>query len=128
MDYENPQDIPCRSVYIVRAKPELLERIQALNQIDLMTDLARPTVVMTEELPFEKYLEGWRKTIYQHCQRSFIEQLLHDNNPFPSDAVQIQVLGTETDEIKLFEQWWTAEEADYLQVSTTWHSQYQSTR
>lgn len=120
MSSNNPQDIPCRRVYIVRAKPELLAHVRALEELDLYITLATPTVVMTDELPFEQYLEGWCKAIYEHCQRNFLHDLLEENNPFPSQEVQTQLLGQETEVLKLFVQHWTMEEADYLQVPTTW--------
>ncbi|MCP4157066.1 MAG: hypothetical protein GY757_55650, partial [bacterium] len=66
-DYDS-QDIPCRRVYIVQPKEKLLEQVRNLADNDILEGISIPHVVMTEELSFERYLEGWRAKILELCK------------------------------------------------------------
>ena len=119
----NDQDIPDRRVYVVRARPELLKRVAGLGDSDLREALARPYVVMTEELPFERFLEGWRPVIRRVSKIEFLEEVLERCSPFPSDEFAMQALGGTTPTEELFDRWWTAEEAEYIELErSSWRA------
>ena len=117
------QDIPDRRVYVMLAKPELLARTQSLHDEVLVDTLATPHVVMTEELPFEGYLEGWRSQIQVASKLKFLEDLLGEYCPFETDADARRVLGSITVSEELFDKWWIAEEAEYTELErSSWRT------
>ncbi|MCX4030342.1 hypothetical protein H0A36_26370 [Endozoicomonas sp. SM1973] len=115
------QDILTRRVYIVRAKEELIERLSSHFNTDDLNEISRPQVVMTEELYFEKHLEGWRRKILEKCKESFLKDELEYG--LLDEIVDLEkVLGQTSDLQKCFDQWWVAEEAaDYIEIETDWH-------
>lgn len=117
------QDLPRRRVYVIRATPELLARAKGLPDDDLVDVLATPHVVMTEELPFERYLEGWRNSIRVVSKLKFLEEILETYCPFASVADALQVLGSTTVTEELFDRWWVAEEAEYTELEpSSWRT------
>ena len=119
---KNPQDIPSRRVYVVKPKLELKEHLSKLGKQDLFDYLNEPTVLMTEELPFEEFIEGWRTKIKRKCKEHFIESLSGKYCTFETKEERDQTLGTSTSDEDLFDKWWSTEEADYMQIETNWKS------
>jgi hypothetical protein len=111
-------DLYCRRVYVVRAKPELMAHLPEIGaqleaaDIDL---LQRPTVVMTEEVPFERDLEGWRRAIENKCKEAYLRETLEYR---PLSLLQLPVgLLTDMDIlVAFFDRWWEAEEADDIEI------------
>jgi hypothetical protein len=91
-----------------------------MNEIDLIEIFKTPTVVMTEELPFEEHLEGRRTTILIKCKEAFMRELIDDYSPFKSDDERIRIIGEAESLVQLFDNWWETEEADYIQIETNW--------
>lgn len=119
---EDTQDIPDRRVYVVRPGEALLEKLKVVEDHDLVTQLCKPWVVMTEELPFEKFLEGWRSKILELCKSEFLKK----NFDFDEEYIlylpeEILPLLPDIEYTKeFFDTWWIAEEADYIQIPTNW--------
>ena len=114
------QDIAARRVYVVKPKKELLDKLIELGESSLIEYIVIPQVVMTEELPFEEYLEGWRSKILTLCKQAFLDELLIEYQFFPEETF-IQLFGNETISDKSFDRWWITEEAEYLQIPTNWN-------
>ena len=115
----NNQDIPCRRVYVMRPNESLLEKISLLDDVELLKDINRPQVVMTEELPFEEYLEGWRLKILNICKVTFLKEILLEY-PIMNEQTAVELLGSVEPTSELFDQWWEAEEAEYTEIKTNW--------
>lgn len=111
-------DIYGRRVYVVRAKPALIAHLKHItSQLD--TDdfefIQRPTVVMTEQVPFEQDLEGWRPAIMNKCKEAFLREtsdylvmsLLRPPRELFADMATLTAF---------FDQWWDAEEADDIEI------------
>lgn len=81
--------------------------------------LGQPTVVMTESLPFEGKLEGYRALILGRCKEVFLDALLQDG-PLSNLAQRETLLGQGTSLSAAFDLWWTAEEIDTMEIETTW--------
>ncbi|WP_395742125.1 hypothetical protein [Prosthecobacter sp.] len=116
-------DLYCRRVYVVRSKPELIVQLKELGSkldADAIELLQSPTVVMTEEVPFERDLEGWRVAIMNKCKEAYLRESM---DFFPLSALELPE-GLLTDMATLtafFDQWWDAEEADSIEiVSGSW--------
>ncbi len=112
------QDIYCRRVYVIRAKPSLiahLTEIGAKLDVDDINSLQSPTVVMTEEVPFERDLEGWRPAIKNKCKEAFLRETLEYR---PLSLLELpEGLLTDMDILTaFFDRWWEAEEADDIEI------------
>ena len=115
----NNQDFPTRRIYVVKPRQELIDKLRCLDAREVVGDLTVPFVVMTDELPYEKYLEGWRKTILEQCKLNFIKRFILEFPWIPEEyweeIPRISELSTEA-----FDLYWEAEEAHYLNIPTTW--------
>lgn len=109
---QNPVD---RRAYVVRASNRLLEHLAELGEADLAETFSVPTIVMTQALPYEGKLEGYRSLILSKCKSGFITDL-HD---FLGDDRCAALLG-DLPAVALFDAWWRAEEADAIEISTDW--------
>ncbi|MEO0796477.1 MAG: hypothetical protein AAFX93_15010 [Verrucomicrobiota bacterium] len=114
---EGTQDLYDRRVYVIRPKQELLDHIvelcpEAASELEIYNG---STVVMTEEVPFEGSLEGWRPTIKMKCKEAFIRE---NFNYFPiADMDKPNDLLVDMDTlVAFFDQWWIAEESDYIEL------------
>ncbi len=116
----NSQDIPSRRVYVVRATKELIARVTELGDPDLLQVIARPEVVMTQELPFEEYIEGWRTKILENCKIAFLQELMIEYPIMDKNAAKT-LFGNTEPSIELFDKWWMAEEAEYTEIPTNWN-------
>ena len=85
----------------------------------MIADIIVPFVVMTDELPYEQYLEGWRKTILEQCKINFVRQFIVEYPWIPEEyweeIPRVNELSAEA-----FDLYWEAEEAEYLNIPTTW--------
>jgi len=113
------QDILTRRVYIIKPNSELLKKLSTLNDEDCLDFYSQATVVMTEELYFEESLEGWRKQILDKCKERYLHDLL-EFEPFNDMELRKNIIGEENNLLTLFDKWWTAEEASYIQIKTDW--------
>lgn len=116
---DNPQNPIIRRAYVIRPRPELSQRLEALELSEDLDFLGQPTVVMTEPLPFEGKLEGYRRLILRKCKEAFLQELL-EFEPLATESHRIALLSAETPLEQSFDQWWTAEEVDTLEIATTW--------
>lgn len=73
MPNEDPQNPSERRAYFVRPKENLAQRLESIGMAVDVDALCQPTVVMTEALPFEGKLEGYRKLILKRCKEAFVE-------------------------------------------------------
>ena len=112
------RDLYCRRVYVIRAKPALIDHLTEigvkLDSVD-MESLQRPTVVMTEEVPFERDLEGWRRAIENKCKEAFFRETL-EYPPLSLLELPERLLTDMTILIAFFDRWWDAEEADDIEI------------
>lgn len=87
--------------------------------VDDIDYLCQPTIVMTEALPFEGKLEGYRALILEKCKEAFLEAFFRDG--LFSDASQRDaLLGQGISLNESFDLWWTAEEVETIEIQTTW--------
>jgi hypothetical protein len=107
------QDVYSRRVYVIRAKKELIELILKIDPscIEEVWVYKMPTVVMTEEVPFERDIEGWRKGIKNKCKEAYIRENIQD---FPLSVMEKpdRLLKEMDILLKFFDNWWIAEEAE----------------
>ena len=114
---EETGDLYCRRIYVVRPNDVLLDEIRSRSSssgVDLEY-IQMPRVVMTEEVPFERDLEGWRPAILRKCKQAFVVEMWEDLEtiglPLP-DAIS-----TDLDvQLALFDSWWIAEEAEEIEI------------
>lgn len=119
---EETEDIMDRRVYVVKPGDALFEKLETLEDRDLISQLCKPWVVMTEELPFEEYLEGWRSKILELCKLAFLKENFDFTEEYtlylPEDILSLFVNIEFTREF--FDAWWVTEEAEYIQIPTSW--------
>jgi hypothetical protein len=109
----------CRRAYVVRPRQDLLDRLREIGEEDLLGLCGEPSVVMTEPLPYEGKLEGYRALILAKCKEAYISDLF-EFEPFSDSAQRVKLLGDHETAVATFDQWWTAEKADTLEIKTTW--------
>lgn len=119
MSTENPQNPSSRRAYCIRPRPELAGRLELLGMADELDFLGEPTIVMTESLPYEGKLEGYRSLILQRCKEAFLDALF-DDGPLSNLPQREALLGKGTSLTAAFDLWWTAEEVDTIEIQTTW--------
>jgi hypothetical protein len=115
-DSQNP---PLRRAYVVRPRPELAPRLLALGLADDIEFLSRQTVVMTEAIPFEGKLEGFRALVLKRCKEAFIADFL-EFLPLSVAAHRDALFGKDVALADAFDLWWSAEEVDTIEIPTTW--------
>jgi len=117
------QDLLCRRVYVIRAKPELITHlIESGAQLDAddITTLQSPTVIMTGLVPFERDLEGWRRTILNKCKEAFFRGGL-EYLPLSRLDLPAELLTDMATLSAFFDRWWIAEEAESIElVDNSW--------
>ncbi|WP_395752595.1 hypothetical protein [Prosthecobacter sp.] len=112
------RDLYCRRVYVIRARPELIAHLIVsganldAHEID---EMRSPTVVMTEEVPFERDIEGWRPAIKNKCKEAFFRETLEYP---PLSLLELpEGLLTNMDILTaFFDRWWDAEEAVDIEI------------
>jgi hypothetical protein len=119
MTESNPQDPSLRRAYVVRPRPELAARLEALGLADDIEFLGQQTVVMTESLPFEGKLEGFRALVLRRCKEAFLAELF-EFLPLSEAAHREALLGKGIALVDAFDLWWSAEEAETIEIPTTW--------
>ena len=112
---QDPQNPTIRRAYVVRAKPSIREHLEPRGEADLAETLSRPTVVMTEALPYDGKLESYRSLILGKLKAAFIGDL----REFLGRDDCASLFGDFPDVI-LFDTWWVAEEADTIEIATSW--------
>ena len=121
MTYDSEvQDILDRRVYVIRPNPTLVKALSCVLDEDDLNDLFKPHVVMTDELYFEKHLEGWRKKILEKCKITFVTEQLEFGVLFSISDIENK-LSSLNDKVEFFNKWYIAEEAEYTQIETNWH-------
>ena len=108
-----------RRAYCIRPRPELATRLEAIGLTDDADFLCQSTVVMTEALPFEGKLEGYRALILKKCKEAFLSELF-GYFPLSELAHREALLGKDRSLAEAFELWWSAEEVDTIEIETTW--------
>jgi hypothetical protein len=109
------QDTFSRRMYVIRARPELIAHVKGIAD-DLETIDTSPTVVMTEEVPFEEEIEGWNITIAKKCKEAFLRS---NFDVFPLTAMEKpEALLEDMDVlVAFFDKWWTSERVgNYLEI------------
>jgi hypothetical protein len=116
---DNPQNPLVRRAYYVRPKPELAKLLESMGMADAFEFLGEAGVVMTEALPWEGRLEGYRSLILTKCKQAFLNAKFED---WPSSELPLLEMSLGKDVMgKLdFDRWWTAEEVDVTEVETSW--------
>lgn len=109
----------CRRTYLVCARPELMMHLQAIGEPELAQIWAAQTTVMTEPLLYEGKLEGYRSAILEKCKEAYLTSLF-ELEDWESMAEAEPLLGKYPSLVAMFDQWWTAEEVDTLEIETTW--------
>lgn len=108
-----------RRAYLIRPNQELKAHFLEMEQQDLIDSLLIPTVVMTEALPFEGKLEGYRTLIQTKCKEAYLTDLFA-LEPFENLSERQTLPGDQTSLIETFDKWWILEEVDTLEIATTW--------
>jgi hypothetical protein len=99
-------------------KEALIEKLLSTGETERF-GIWGPTVVMTEALPFEGKLEGYRSLILKKCKVAFLEDLF-EYKPFSDAGFQDILVSGEHRLDKVFDCWWTAEEIYTLEIKTDW--------
>ena len=108
-----------RRAYLIRPRPELSTHLIQNGQEELADICSEATVVMTEALPYEGKLEGYRAKILEKCKETYVADIL-TFDPLMDANVCTQLLGNYSKLTELFDRWWTAEEVSTLEIETTW--------
>lgn len=116
---DNPQNPLLRRAYYVRAKSELAKLLESIGMADASEILGEAGVVMTEALPFEGKLEGYRSLILTKCKQAFLNAKFEDW-PLSELPLLERSLGKDALGMLDFDRWWTAEEVDVTEVETSW--------
>ena len=116
------QDMLDRRVYVVTPKKALLEKVSPLVDERDLQELSKPHVVMTDELRFEEFIEGWRRSILEKCKEAFLLDEFEYGPLFELEDLD-DALGQTVDLLKCFDDWWVAEEAGYTQIETDWQTE-----
>ena len=103
--------------YLVKVRGELFTKLRELDS-DLVEYFAENYVMMTDELEYEKYLEGWSKLIISNCKSQFIKEVVYELD-YSKDEL-LTLFGDFESENELFDKWWTLEYADCMQIPTDW--------
>ena len=116
----DPQDMVTRVVYIVRAKEEMIQVLSEYLDQEGLDILLKPSVVMTEEAPFEQCFESWRRHILKNCKIQFLEVELEFGEL--SNPELASLLNPDKDDFEtFFDKWWNVEKAeDYLEIESRW--------
>lgn len=114
---------PDRKVYISKARPELLARLA--DHPDLAKYLGRSIVLMTEELDFEKDLEGWGPQIVETVKEDFIHDLIGVDEfgiagLFETTAALYAVLGEAPNFVALYDRWFELERVEHREIQKRW--------
>lgn len=109
-----------RRAYLIRPRAELTTALRGsqLEEEDVEF-LSRPMVSMTELLPYEGKLEGYRAPILKNCKEAFIRELF-ESLPLADDEIRHALLGEIVTLEGCFDSWWTAEEIETIEIPTTW--------
>lgn len=103
---------------MIRPRPALIAHLTESHpqvNADDVKFLQQPRVVMTEEVPFERDLEGWRPAIKNKCKEAFLRQTL-EWHPFSLLQLPEGVLINMDTLTTFFDQWWEAEEAEDIEI------------
>lgn len=119
MSLDLSQNPPMRRAYFIRPLPALFERLISLGLAEDAEFLAPPTVVMTEMLPFEGGLEGYRSLILNKCKEAFLNGLL-EYEPLSDSSYRNRLLGEDLTLADCFDIWWAAEEVETIEIKRTW--------
>ena len=119
MPNEDPQNPSERRAYLVRPRENLAQSLESIGMANDVDALCQATVVMTEALPFEGKLEGYRKLILKSCKVAFVEAFFQDG-PLSDTSQREALLGKSITLAESFDLWWTAEEVDTIEIQTTW--------
>ena len=111
--------ISCRLGYIVKAKDSLFEQLSSVNS-GLGEYFRQNYVLVTENLDYEVYFEGWKKTIKQKCKIHFVKETIYLLD-YPKKEL-IMLFGEFNSEEDLFDKWWSLELADCDEIPTDWKS------
>ncbi|WOO40909.1 hypothetical protein [Rubellicoccus peritrichatus] len=114
---DGTQDIYDRCVYVIRPKEELIDFILKLRPgaNENLNYFRIPTAVMTEAVPFEQDLEGWRIPLKNKCKEAYLRENI---NEFPLCEIEKPegLLENMDTLICFFDKWWVAEEADHIEI------------
>ena len=116
---EDMQNLSERRAYCVRPRPDLAQRLKSIGMADDIDVLGQHTVVMTESLPFEGRLEGYRILLLKKCKEAFLEAFIEDG-PLSEILQREALLGKGLSLTESFDLWWTAEEIEIIEILTTW--------
>ncbi len=116
------QTILARRVYVVQAKDELLEYLRRIAEPQSVDVFREATVIMTDEVDFERHLEGWGKGVKEVAKETFIESLFGEFCPFENEYELYDVLGTQS-YVKLFDRWFDIDEVEYIEIKKDWKRQ-----
>ncbi len=108
-----------RRAYCMRPRPQLAHRMETLGLAEDFDFIGQPVVVMTETLPFEGKLEGYRALILRRCKEAFLQEFFEDG-PLSDLSLRETLLGEDLVLAEAFDLWWTAEEVETLEIKTTW--------
>jgi hypothetical protein len=116
---ENGQNPLVRRAYLIRPRPELSSRLQALGLSEDVEFLGQQTVVMTAPLPYEGKIEGYRTLILRKCKEAFLQDLI-EYEPLTDSSRREALLGKDIELEEAFDRWWVAEEVEAIEIMTTW--------
>jgi hypothetical protein len=115
-DAQNPL---MRRAYLIRPRAELEAAIHNLGLSEDTEYLMQTVVTMTEALPYEGKLEGFRSLILAKCKEAFLRDLF-EYAPLSDNRTRSALLGDFVTTQECFDRWWTAEEIETVEIPTTW--------
>lgn len=118
------EDLITRMVYIIRAKDELISALKEDLDIEGIKILSRPSVIMSEERPYELYFESWHNLIYRTVKEEYLAWEFEFGELSRVELREIVGIDVGTpDKSEIFDRWWQIERAkDYVEL-TPWYEQ-----
>lgn len=109
----------CRLGFIVEAKSELTDHLKSLDS-DLLEYFNENHILTTDELEYEEFFEGWKNRIQDSAKVEFIRTTVYGLD-FSKPELE-NLFGNYSNEIELFNRWWSLKEANCEIIPTNWQN------
>jgi len=109
--------VKCRLGYLAKPKDEFITHLREIGS-DLDEYFLQNHVVITDNLEYEEYFEGWKRSILEKAKAHFIVDTIFDLDYSKEEMVEL--FGPFENEIQLFDNCWYFEDADIAQIPTDW--------
>lgn len=103
--------------YLAKPKDELIAHLKEMES-DLDEYFIQNYVVITDELEYEEYFEGWKNRVIEQAKDHFIKDTVLELDYTQEELISI--FGAFENNVQLFDLWWQFEETDISQMATCW--------